>query len=106
MSFTGEEGEQINIEAAAAMTKNYRNNSPAGSILSHYVGKNLINDILGQQGCVGIRMYHGLDENGIKQIVLVGVGANEDDLHEGIIVDRSVLCPPRCPGLNPLNSDE
>ena len=103
MSFTGKESEIVSLQDAATWTANYRSTIKSGEIISHFFGQENINSILNQRGCVGIRMYHGID-NGKKNIVLVGVDANENDLIEGTIVEKGVNCPPRCPKANELNS--
>jgi hypothetical protein len=104
MEFTGNESEQITLATAAEWTKNYRSTIPSGETLGHFFGMNMINSILAQTGVVGIRMYYALDNNGAKQLIMVGTDANQNDLYEGIIADKSTSCPPFCGGGNPLNS--
>ena len=104
MAFDGTEGAVITLAEAKQFTADYRKGITPGTVISHYFGKNVLEQILNQNGCVGIRMYHGLDENGIKNLVLVGVESNQEDLINGIIADKSVVCPPFCNGSNSLNS--
>lgn len=104
MAFTGNEGEQISLALAHDMTKNYRQTIQQGETQAHFFGVNIINTILAQTGVVGIRMYYAIDEYGAKQLVLVGTDANENDLYNGIIADRSTPCPSFCGASNPLNS--
>jgi hypothetical protein len=52
--------------------------------------------ILAQQGCVGMRMYYGLNPDGERCLVLVGVDEFGNDMDEGVIADRSFGCPPIC----------
>lgn len=103
MSFTGREGEAITLQTATQWAANYRNSAPSGAIHSHFFGRDIINTILNQSGCVGIRAYYAIDDKGIQQILLVGVNANQEDLYNGTIADRSILCPPYCPTNSPLN---
>lgn len=103
MAFTGQEDHQIPLATAAEWTKNYRTANPAQT-KGHFFGKEYIQSILAQENCVGIRIYYALDENGAKQLILVGVDANENDLYQGIIAERSFKCPPFCGVNNPLNS--
>jgi hypothetical protein len=105
MSFTGNEDQQITLTEGAALTAEYRNNAGQDPVLGHYVAKSILTDILTQTNCVGIRVYYGQKTNGEKQLVIVGVDADENDLYEGIIADRSTTCPPYCSTANPLNSD-
>ena len=105
MAFDGTEGAIITLKEAEKFTADYRAEITKGTVISHYFGKVVLEKILAQQDCVGIRMYHGKDENGNKNLVLVGVTENEDDMTQGLIADRSVICPPFGGGsLNSLNS--
>lgn len=103
MAFDGTEGKQITIADASTMTKNYRTANPNG-VLGHFMGKNIINSILNQPGCMGIRTYHGINSNGVRELVMVGVDVHENDMISGVIADRSTVCPPMCSTNNPLNS--
>ncbi len=104
MAFTGNEAEQIPVALAAAWTQNFKREWKAGDPKAHFFGMNIINSILAQPGCVGIRVYYAIDDAGKKQLVVVGADANENDLHGGIIAERSVWCPPFCdPSGSPLS---
>lgn len=103
MSFDGNEAGSIPLTTAAEYTANYRDENP-NSTNAHFFGKKIINDILKQTGCVGIRIYYGIDGNGAKQLILVGVNSSEDDLTNGIIGDNSLPCPTYCGRANELNS--
>jgi hypothetical protein len=95
MAFDGNEGEVVSLQDAATWTGNYRTANP-GAIKAHTTGKNKLNSILNQEGCVGIRTYYALDEDGNKCLVMVGVGSNENDLISGVILERLPPCPPYC----------
>ena len=101
---TGHEDHDIPLTTASAMTKRYRDANPPGVIISHAFSKDSVADLLAQTNCVGVRAYYGLDANGVKQLVLVGVDASDNDLYNGVLLDRSVACPPTCPVTNPLNT--
>lgn len=103
MAFDGTEGDQIELETAAAWTKNYRGAHPEET-KGHFFGKDILNDILNQTGCMGIRMYYAIDDDGNKQMVLAGANTDEDDMDSGVVADISVLCPPSCGRRNSLNS--
>ncbi len=98
MAFDGKEGEVITLAEGAAMTANYRNSEGASGAKAHFIGKNIINAILGQTGCVGFRVYYGLDDSGNKELVFVGVSADENDMTSGIVAERVKPCPPWCDG--------
>lgn len=69
--------------------------------------------VLGQSGCVGIRIYFGMKENGDVCAVVVGVNsANEDMINgnsgtsksEDLIIENGERCPAACPPPSELNS--
>jgi hypothetical protein len=103
MEYTKEVGEPISLELAKGWTKDYRTANP-GEIKAHYIGSNIINDILAQDGCVGIRTYYALNELEKKELVMVGVNSSGEDLVEGIIADRTWPCPTACDAGSPLAS--
>jgi len=102
MAFNGTEGEIITLAEGAAMTKQWRRSNVNGNAV--YYGKNIINQLIGQQGVVGIRFYFAVDSDGKNTLVLVGVDANENDVLS-IIADRGVKCPILCGNRNGINSD-
>jgi hypothetical protein len=104
MSFTGNEEHTISLATASAMTKNYRDNAGSNPTLAHYFGKSELQDVLDQSNCVGIRIYYAINAEGQKQLVIVGVNSSENDLYEGLLLDRSVTCPIYCSSANPLNT--
>lgn len=102
MAFDGTEGKEITLSEGAALTATYRDNFP-NETKGHFIGKDVLNDILAQSECMGIRIYYGIDSNGDKQLVFVGADGNENDII-GIIADYSKPCPSNCSSANDLNS--
>ncbi|GAB5419153.1 MAG: hypothetical protein Crog4KO_06610 [Crocinitomicaceae bacterium] len=102
MAFNGTEGGQITLAEGADLTSKYRDENP-GSTKGHFFGKDILKRILTQEGCMGIRMYYGIDEDGKKELVIVGADGNEDDMLD-IVADLSMPCPSRCGSPNSLNS--
>lgn len=102
-TFTGNENHDISLNEAAHMTANYRNANP-GQTKGHYFGGTAIQNVLSQMGSVGIRIYYALKDDGTKQLVIVGVDADANDLTDGLILDLSVPCPATCGNANSLNS--
>ena len=92
MSFTGDEGSFITLTQGQTWTTNYRTANP-NAVKAHFYGANKLNSLLRQTNCVGIRMYHAIDDNGVTELVLVGVTAAGADMTSGYILDRSVPCP-------------
>ncbi|HMG16081.1 MAG TPA: hypothetical protein VK590_11575 [Saprospiraceae bacterium] len=66
-------------------------------------GKDKIQDILDQSGCVGIRIYNGIDENGNKNVIVIATDSNGDDMTSGLVLDLSAPCPNMCAPNNALN---
>lgn len=102
MAFNGTEGGQISLEVAAELTSNYRTENPTSRI-AHFFGRDILLELLNQDGCVGLRMYYGIGDDGEKELVVVGVDSDENDILD-IVADRSMPCPKACSSANPLNS--
>ena len=96
-SFNGDEGEFITTQEAKDMIDRYLKNKPEGTVKAIFLGKNKIDQILSQSGCVGLRVYLGLDENGAQQLIMVGADTNMDDQTSGLVLDRGQPCPFDCP---------
>jgi hypothetical protein len=106
-SFDGSEGDPIALGTAQTWTSNYRGKN-AGDTEAHFFGSAIIKQILAEAGCVGIRMYYAIDNNGQKQILLAGVNAKGEDIlpastqldssDPNIVADFSWPCPTYCGG--------
>ncbi len=108
---TGSENHDISIEDAAELTSNYRS-LPLGTILNGITGmkgvafgKDAIQEILDQSGCVGIRFYFGMEVLP-PSFKLIGVGVNSsgNDMTSGKIMQHGLPCPTTCSTTNALNS--
>ena len=96
MNINNEGGEIISLSEAISFTHNYQDQNPS-SPKAFYVSKNKLNKILNQNECVGIRIYNGFDiAEGKENRVLVGVDNQNEDLTEGIIIERLRPCPDFC----------
>ena len=110
-SYTAEVGKDIGYEAGAKMIKKHFDENP-NDVMAHFMGRNIIEALLAQPGCIGIRTFHGLNEVGIRQLVLVGVDKDGNNILEidtvdengktskkkGIVADAAKACPPYCGG--------
>lgn len=108
-SFTGEEGERIDLTEATKLVTNWRRQNPGPEVIrAHFFGKKNVEDVLAQPSCVGIRIYYALDDSGKKQLVVVGADKDGNNIipqgqtnlvttDEGIILDVSMPCPSFCP---------
>ena len=102
--FTGLEDHTISIDDASELTRNYRMSAGKGAIKGGFFGRAAIEQVLNQEGVVGIRYYYAKENNGRPVMIMVGVDEFGKDLVDGFIAERSIPCPPFCGGLNPLNS--
>lgn len=97
-----EVGEEITHELGIQMVKDYQNSFPT-DVTSYQIGRNILESILAQPGCVGIRFYNAINELGQKTLVYVGLNQNEEVIAEyttinnigelakqkGIVADRA-----------------
>jgi len=79
---TGKEGSPIELELAASWTKNYRDKHP-GETISQFFGKEILEKILSQEHCLGIRFYYALDREGKKHLIITGAMSDGTDQIEG-----------------------
>ncbi|NHZ85277.1 MAG: hypothetical protein GWP19_05285 [Planctomycetia bacterium] len=100
--FKGNEGEKITLQEAEKFTENYRKSEKAEAIKAEFIGKELVNEILSQEKCVGLRLYFGKNEKGNLNIVVVGANKDGNDLYNGVIADKLPPCPPYCGTDSPL----
>ncbi len=101
--FDGEENHFVTLAEASGYTRNYRMTMKEGDSKGRYFGGSIFRKILGQSGCVGIRIYHALHDDGGPTAVLVGVDTYGFDMISGIVGQKSMECPPWCAIPNPLN---
>jgi hypothetical protein len=102
MTCISDQNHSITLDEAAQLTANFRTANP-GAVKCHYFGKDAIEAIFNQTGCVGMRVYYGQDSAGAKQLVIVGVDSSCNDLYQGLLAEKSIPCPSNCSTLNPLN---
>jgi hypothetical protein len=81
---TGKEGEEFDLHTAASWTKNHRERHPEHPH-SHFFGKEILQQILNQEGCVGLRFYHAhskthSENGGEKHLIIVGAKADGTDM--------------------------
>ena len=103
-TFTGKEDHNITLAEASDLTFNFRMQAGPNAVLGGFFGKDAVLAILAQEGAVGLRYYYGLDETGKPHIILIGVDQEGNDKTEGLLAQRSVVCPPICAQENELNS--
>lgn len=116
----------IPLSTAVAMTTLYRNKREV-ILKEEYKGRDIlplsetfraeaISTVLAVPGCVGVRLYYGMDENEKVHLIVVAVNnANEDILPATTgdnamedddpipLLEEAFRCPPVCPPPSPLN---
>ena len=107
--YDGSDSGPIDILLAKAWIENFKNTIDANDTRSHYFGRNVIDNILLQENCTGLRIYYALNNNGEKVLVIVGVdnvgnnmlpSSQTVTIGENILADYSWPCPTVC---NPPN---
>ena len=97
-------GREIPADQGKAWIKKFQDEK-RGSIKAVFYGSNILEAILAQKDCVGIRIYNAVDDNGISTFVLVGakengnniwVSTHPDGTPNGILGDWGSPCPPGC----------
>ncbi|HMH20687.1 MAG TPA: hypothetical protein VK563_02870 [Puia sp.] len=80
-------GEEISHEMAADFIKSYANAYP--DEVKHFgMGKIILEKMLAQPGCVGMRFYNGINEKGEKTLVYVGIDEAGNDIVKRTMVDE------------------
>lgn len=95
MSIDNHSGKFITPNEAIAFTHAFQNQHPT-ALKAFYAGSSKIKAILEQEGCMGIRIYKGLDQSGASNLVLVGVNTSGEDMTSGPILERLMPCPTDC----------
>ncbi|MFM9908291.1 MAG: hypothetical protein ACKVOW_03020 [Chitinophagaceae bacterium] len=98
-------GEEIGVELGTQMVKGYQQANPS-DVHSYLIGRDIIDQILAQPGCVGIKFYNAYNEIGEKTLVYTGVDTNgisllaykvvnpsgQLEIEKGIVADRVRNC--------------
>ncbi len=88
-------GEQIDLETALTLVREYRSRYP-GTTVASLVSVSALRLILDQPGCAGIRIYQGMNPDRSLAPVLVGVDVSGNDMTSGVLIERLGGCPPLC----------
>jgi hypothetical protein len=105
MAFNGTEGSPIDPNLAGAWTRTFRETASKGAN-GHFFGREILLQLLEQEGAMGIRFYYGIDRDEQRQLLAVAADAEQNDqLGEGrAVADDSAACPPWSSMPNILNS--
>lgn len=96
---TGREGSPIDLKVAASWTKHYRDRHP-GETISQFFGKEILEKILSQPGCLGIRFYYAYDapRGGKKHLIIAGAMADgTDQIHTEAFEAEAAAAPGAAP---------
>ena len=80
-------GEEISHETALDFVNAYTEANPK-EVGGYTIGRNILDQILAQPGCAGIRLYNALNELGQKTLVYVGVDAAGNDIMKKVVVEE------------------
>lgn len=97
-------GEFIDLTEAKEMTNAYQAAFPTEP-KCFFFGKDKLQSVIDQEGCIGVRMYRGFDVVRNEQnVVIVGVDASGNDMTDGLLLDKGVMCPQNCDVNSPLSN--
>jgi ketol-acid reductoisomerase len=65
-------GEEIGLKLGNEMVTNYQHSNPS-DVFAYEVGRDIVDQILAQPGCQGLRFYNAYNEKGHKTLVYVGL---------------------------------
>jgi hypothetical protein len=94
---------EIGMTEARELIGRYKRANPGARSASMFTRVPL-DEILAQKGCMGVRMYYGMNPDGTMTLVAVGVDAQGNDQDEGRIAEWTYPCPPFCPMDSALDS--
>ena len=72
--FTGNEDHDITMAEASRLTRNYRERAGKNAIKGGFFGQAALQQLMDQDGVVGVRYYYAQENDGRPVLVLVGVG--------------------------------
>ncbi len=94
---------EITLTEAVTMTHDFQNDATfSGMTVSCGYDASVFEDLLAQGGATGIRIYFAKNSAGTLTTVLVATDEAGNDLTEGLLMDKSILCPYNCPADSPL----
>jgi hypothetical protein len=81
-------GEAIDHNLAKELINSYKEAYPE-SFTAVVIGRSILEQILTQPGCVGVRFIDAINEEGQKTLVYVGVDATGKDILNNVVVERN-----------------
>jgi hypothetical protein len=102
--FTGNEDHDITLADASVLVRSHREKAGKNAVKGGFFGSAALQQVLDQEGVVGIHYYFGEERDGRPVLVIVGADQYGNDLTDGFLLERGVPCPPFCGWFNQLNS--
>jgi hypothetical protein len=96
VTFPGAEKHEVPLADAIKFVQNYRKLNPKSKVQGGAFQRAIIDKILAQPDCDGVRYYYAQLPDSSYTIVLVGITAKGVDLTGGAIAEMSHPCPPWC----------
>lgn len=93
MLLDGSAGSFIELNEAKDLVSNF-DSKYAGFTKAYTIDASLVQELLSQPNCAGVRIYNGYDEvaNAITPVI-IGVDDDNKDILTGRIIDRALKCP-------------
>jgi len=77
-------GEDIGFELGMKLVKDYYD--VTGDRTSHFIGRNILERLLAQPECIGLRIYKALNEQGNQTYVIIGLDSKGEPILEYPVV--------------------
>lgn len=84
-----EVGGEISHELAAKMVKDHHDKYGFDASNSYYIGKDIIEQILTQPNCVGLRIFDAINEKGENTLVYAGVDEKGKTIQEVTTINEN-----------------
>jgi len=81
-------GEAISHDLGVQMVRDYQAANP-NDVKAFHIGKDILEQILAQPGCMGVRFYNAYNEMGQKTLVYVGIDAAGKSIIEHVVIDNN-----------------
>jgi hypothetical protein len=81
-------GEEVGLELGDKMVLSYQQKNP-DDVFAYEIGRDIIDQILAQPGCVGIKFFNAYNEEGEKTLVYVGLDNTRKTMTEITLVTSS-----------------
>ena len=96
VNYAGYKNQSISFQEAKGLLKTSERIDASDAVIAQYFGKDIVDEILAQPGCVSVRMHYGKHENGKSGMMIMGVDKNGKDMVTGVLAMPIIICPPYC----------